>query len=113
MSTGTVDKLVIATVSGSRADAVTNSLVEEGFYITQLDSSGGIMYESTVTLLIGLSQVHLPRLLEHLREHCRTRRRPIPVHVDAYGLEAQPVMIEAEVGGANIYVLDVERFEQL
>jgi len=28
-------------------------------------------------------------------------------------LEVQPAVIEAEVGGALIYVLDIERFEQL
>jgi uncharacterized protein YaaQ len=28
-------------------------------------------------------------------------------------LEAQSVMIEAEVGGASVFVFDVERFEQL
>lgn len=108
-----VNQLVIATVAGTQAGALTERLVRDGFHVTQIDSSGGVLYEATVSLLIGLNQARLPQLLGHLRECCRTRRRFIPAHVEAPLLEIQPVMIEAEVGGATIYVLDVVRFEQL
>jgi len=108
-----VNQLVITTVSGAQAGALTDRLTRDGFHVTQADSSGGILYEATVLLLIGLDQARLPRLLEHIRECCPTRRRFIPAHVEAPLLEIQPVMIEAEVGGATIYALDIERFEQL
>ena len=112
-SRNVVNQLVIATVSGAQAGALTDRLTRDGFYVTQVDSSGGILYEATVSLIIGLNQARLPRLLEHIRECCPTRRRFIPAHVEAPLLEIQPVMIEAEVGGATIYALDIERFEQL
>ncbi len=108
-----VSQLVIATVAGVQAGAFADMLTRDGFHVTWVDSSGGILYEATVSLFIGLDQARLPRLLEHIRECCHTRRRFIPAHVEAPLLEIQPVMIEAEVGGATIYVLDVERFEQL
>lgn len=88
-------------------------LTRDGFHVTQVNSRGGILYEATVSLLIGFDQARLPRLLEHVRECCRTRRRFIPAHVEAPLMEIQPVLIETEVGGATVYVLDVERFEQL
>jgi len=108
-----VNQLVIATIAGAQAGALTDRLTRDGFTVTQVDSSGGILYEATVSLLIGLNRARLPRLLEHIRECCHTRRRFIPAHVEAPLLEIQPVMIEAEVGGATIYALDVERFERL
>ncbi len=108
-----VNQLMIATVSGTLAGALTDRLTHDGFYVTQVDSSGGILHEATASLLIGLDQVRLPRLLEHIRACCRTRRRFVPAHVEAPLLEIQPMMIEAEVGGATVYVLDVEHFEQL
>lgn len=111
--TTVVNQLVIATVSGTQFDALTERLTRDGFYVTRVDSSGGILYEATLSLLIGLDRARLPRLLELIRECCHTRRRFVPAHVEAPLLEVQPVMIEAEVGGATIYVLDVERFEQL
>jgi uncharacterized protein YaaQ len=108
-----VNQVVIATVARAQASALTDRLTQGGFYVTQMDSSGGILYEATVSLLIGLDRTRLPRLLEHIRECCHARRRFIPAHVEAPLLEIQPVMIEAEVGGATVYVLNVERFEQL
>jgi len=108
-----VNQLVIATVAGAQAGVLTDMLVRDGFYVTQLDSSGGILREATVSLLVDLDQERLPSLLEHVHECCPTYRRFIPAHVEAPLLEIQPMMIEAEMGGATVYVLDVERFEQL
>jgi len=108
-----VNQLVITTASGGQAGELTDRLTRDGFYVTRIDSSGGILHEATVSLLIGLDQTRLPRLLEHIRECCPTRRQFIPAHVETPLLEIQPLVIEAEVGGATVYVLDVERFEQL
>lgn len=108
-----VNQLVIAAVARAQASTLADRLINDGFYVTQVDSSGGILHEATVSLLVGLDQTHLPRLLEHIRECCRTCRRFIPTHVGTPLLEIQPMMIEAEVGGATVHVLNVERFEQL
>ena len=108
-----VNQLVIATVTGSQAGALTDRLTRDKFYVTRVDSGGGILREATISLIIGLDRARLPRLLKHVRECCPTQRRYIPAHVEAPLLEIQPMMIEAEVGGATVYALDVERFEQL
>ena len=108
-----VNQLAIVTVSGSQADELTDRLTDAGFYFTQVDSSGGILYEATVSLLIGFDEARQPFLLDQIRECCPTHQRFIPAHAEAPMLEVQPVMIEAQVGGATIHVLQVERFEQL
>jgi uncharacterized protein YaaQ len=113
MSGKVVNQLVIAEVAGAQASKLTDQLTRDGFHVTQVDSSGGILYEAMVSLLIGLDRADLPRLLEHVRECCRTHRRFVPAHIEAPLIEVQPMMIEAEVGGATVYALDVERFEQL
>ncbi len=108
-----VNQLVIVTVSSGQAGLFMDRLTRDGFCVTQVDSSGGILREATVSLFVGLDRARLPCVLEHVRECCRTRRRFIPAHIEAPLLEIQPTMIETEVGGATVYVLDVERFEQL
>jgi uncharacterized protein YaaQ len=108
-----VNQLICVTVAGPQAGTLTVELTRDGFYVTQVDSWGGILREATTWLLVGLDRARLPRLLNHIRECCPTRRRLIPAHAEAPLLEVQPVMIEAEVGGATVYVLDVEYFEQL
>jgi len=108
-----VNQLVFATVAGSQAGKLVDRVTKDGFFVTEIDSQRGILHESTTSLLIGLDAARLPRLMKHVRECCHTRRQYIPAHVEAAIFEAQPVMIEAEVGGATIFVFAVERFEQL
>jgi uncharacterized protein YaaQ len=108
-----VDQLVLASVAGTQAGELVKRLTNDGFVVTEIDSRGGILYDATVSLLIGLESKRLRRCLEHFRECCRTRRQYIPAHAEAPILEAQTMMIEVEIGGASIYVFDVERFEQL
>jgi uncharacterized protein YaaQ len=109
-----INQLVIVTVSGDQSGELTERLTRDGFHVTQVDSSGGVLDEARTTLLVGLDQTRLPILLEHVRECCHRRRRFIPAQVsEGLTLQAQPLMIEAEVGGAVVYVLEVERFEKL
>ena len=107
-----VNQLVVATVTGSQAGELTDELVRAGFYVTQIDSSGGILHEATVSLLIGLDRADMPRLLEHFRACCSSRRQFVPAHVEGPFPQVQPIMVEVEWGGAVIYAFDVERFEQ-
>jgi uncharacterized protein YaaQ len=109
-----INQLVIVTVSGDQAGGLTERLTRDGFHVTQVDSSGGVLDEVRTTLLIGLDQARQPDLLGHVRECCQRRRRFIPAQVsEGLTLQAQPLMIEAEVGGAVLYVLDVERFDRI
>ncbi len=108
-----VNQLVIVTVSSAQVGSLIDRLIQDGFYVTEIDSSGAILYGATASLVIGLNESRLPHLLELLRDCCRTRQQFIPAHVEAPLLEIQPMMIESVVGGATIYVLEVERFEQV
>ncbi len=108
-----VNRLVIVNVAGSQVGQLTQRLARDRFYVTEINSHWGFFYEATVTLLIGLEEKRLPQLLQHIRECCHTRSQFLPAHAEAPFLEVQPVMIEAQVGGATVYVLAVERFEQL
>jgi uncharacterized protein YaaQ len=104
---------MLVTVSGEQTGELVQALNREGFYVTVIDSRGGLLDERTSTLMIGLSQARQTQLLERLRVECRTRRRLIPAQLETPLASAQTLMIEAETGGAVIYVCDVERFEQL
>ena len=107
-----VNQLVVVTVTGEQVGDLTRRLTQDGFHVTQVDQ-GGLFQEIPVSLLIGLDRADFSRLLAHVRECCRTRKRFIPAQSEMPWLEGVGMMIEAEVGGAMIYALDVERFEQL
>lgn len=113
MTTPSVDQIVLATVSGDQTDELIQHLTQDGFYVTVVDSRGGLLDERLSTLLIGLHHTRRGVLLGRLREECRTRRRLIPAQLETPLASAQTLMIEADTGGATIYLFDVDHFEQL
>jgi uncharacterized protein YaaQ len=108
-----VDRVAIITLQGGTADALTRRLTADGFPVTIIESRGGIILEPSSTLLIGYSSAEERKLLDRTRELCATHRRLIPVQPDGSLLPALPLMIEAEVGGALVIGIPVERFIQL
>lgn len=108
-----IDQLTIITAFETQAGALMERLTDGGFYVTQINTSGGLLYEAKISLLVGLNHRFLPELLAHIRECCETQVRFIPAAGETLILASQPMMLEAEIGGAVVYVLDVEQFEQL
>ena len=47
-------KMITAIVNKEDAKSVTRALIEEGFSITRLSTTGGFLMAGNVTLLIGL-----------------------------------------------------------
>ena len=109
---GPINELFVVVSAGEQLGELTHQLVQGGFYFTLVDSSGGFLQSSTVCLLIGINSARRETLLKIVRECCHVRRTYIPARVENPLLQGQPLMIEAEVGGASIYVLEVEHFEQ-
>jgi uncharacterized protein YaaQ len=109
----TIDRVAIITLQGDTADALTRALTSSGFQVTSIESRGGFLLEPAATLLIGYSSADQGTLLETTRTLCSTRKRLVPVQPDGSLLPALPLMIEAEVGGASVVALPVERFLQL
>ncbi len=107
-----INELFIVVVDGEQLVELTRQLVQGGFYFTQVDSTGGFLQRSTACLLIGINNARHDPLLKIIRDCCHVRRTFIPARVENPLLQGQPLMIEAEVGGATIYIVDVERFEQ-
>jgi uncharacterized protein YaaQ len=108
-------KLVVAVVQARDADTLVQSLVEQGFYATQVNSSGGFLRESNITLLIGVQEHLVPDVIRTVRENCQARTRYVnplmPIVEPAEFHVASPV--EVHVGGATVFVLDVERYERV
>jgi uncharacterized protein YaaQ len=108
-----VDQLVIVIVASAQAGILTDQLSQLGFHFTKVDSSGGFLHESTLCLMIGLNQTQRTKLQEVIRQNCHRRKVYIPAHMDVTQIQGQPLMIEAEVGGATMFTLNVERFIQI
>lgn len=108
-------KLVIAVVQARDAERLLDALRQEGFRATRISSTGGFLREQNVTVLIGVETGRLEQVLRVLKANCYTRTQYVnpllPILESGEFFVPQP--IEVEVGGANVFVVPVERFERI
>jgi uncharacterized protein YaaQ len=109
--TVSIDRLVIAVVSSEDVGDLSQQLIRNGFYFTKVTSHGGLLSEEIISLLIGINQSRHSALLDLIGRCCHTRVKYVPA-IDNSAFQGQPLMIEAEVGGAIIYTCEVEQFVQ-
>jgi uncharacterized protein YaaQ len=108
-------KLVVVVVQDKDAMRLVEALVDHGHRATKLASTGGFLREGNTTLMIGCEDGHVDEVLEVVRRTCHSREQlvtplsPLGGPVDSY----VPYPVEVVVGGATVFVLNVERFEKI
>jgi uncharacterized protein YaaQ len=108
-------KLVVAIVHNEDAGALVDALLEREHRATRLHSSGGFLKQSNATILVGVENAKVDEILDIVRENCTSRTQivnPMPPIMEP-GEFFMPYPLEVEVGGATVFLLDVERFERL
>ncbi|EOQ38344.1 cyclic-di-AMP receptor [Butyricicoccus pullicaecorum] len=106
-------KMLLAIINSDDAHSVMNHLMEAGFQITKLATTGGFLRAGNVTILIGLEDSRLDEAMDLIRKYSNTRKQIIPTTANL-GVGFHPAMpVEVTVGGATVFVLNVEQFEKL
>jgi uncharacterized protein YaaQ len=108
----TIDRLLVISLSIETLVLLREQLVQNHFYFTQIESSGGIIQKDSASLLVGIAKNREEELIRLIRKTCKRRKTFVPARVESSLMTVTPLMIEAEAGGALIYTLDVELFEQ-
>ncbi len=108
-------KLVIAVVQDQDAGRLIQVLMENSFSVTKLASTGGFLREGNTTLLMGVDEGRIDEVIEIVRKTCKTREQLITPILDISKSINTYVQhpIEVSVGGATIFVLNVERFDKV
>lgn len=104
--------LLIVVVQGQDADIAIESLVDEGFGVTRLPSVGGFLGRKSATLMIGVSEENMQKALQILDRNCRKRVAFIAMPMENSPLP-MPAPTPVTVGGASIFSLKVERYEEI
>jgi uncharacterized protein YaaQ len=106
--------LIIAIVQDQDADRTIKALNEAGFRVTRVSTTGGFFRVGNTTLLSGVDDDQVEAVIGILRTTCERRTRLIPAGPNI--VESAAMMgafVEVEVGGAAVFVLEVEHFEQV
>ncbi len=104
--------LLVAVVQDQDLDPATEALHEVGVSLTHLSSSGGFLGRRNATLLIGLQTEKLQDAVIALHDACRQRIEYITLPLEGSPMP-MPAPVPVTVGGATIFALPVERFEQI
>ena len=106
-------KLVIAIVSNDDSAAVTSVVTEHGYFMTKLSTTGGFLRAGNTTLLMGTDDEKVPELIELIKSESKRRTEIVPstARYDIGRYASFPV--EVQVGGATIFVLNVDQFERV
>lgn len=104
--------IMMAVVQSQDADAAETALVKSGdMVVGRLPSAGGFLGRRNVTLLIGLPYGKIAEANELLHKNCRQRIEYIAVPLESAPLP-MPAPTPITIGGATIFALDVEHFEE-
>jgi uncharacterized protein YaaQ len=106
-------KMIMAIVNSDDSNAVVQNLMKSHFSATRLASSGGFLRAGNVTILVGVEDDKVQEVIDIIQKYSKSRRQMIPTAAEV-GMNFYPTMpVEIMVGGATIFVLNVDRFEKV
>ena len=106
-------KLILAIISTDDTKACISALNKASFHVTRLATTGGFLSSGNTTLIIGCEDKEVEKAIEIIGNESQRRTEIVPstASYDIGRYASFPV--EVQVGGAVIFVLDVEQFVKL
>jgi len=104
--------LIMAVVQEQDVENATNIAQSLGAPVVYLTSTGGFLGRRNATLLIGLPDGMEINLIEKLHQTCRQRVEYLTMPVEGAPMPL-PTPVPVTVGGATIFALPVDRFEEI
>ena len=106
-------KLVYAVVNNDDTYSVNKGLLKAGIRATKLSSTGGFLMSGNTTFMICWQDEDVDKVIEVLKDRSRKRKQYVPSSTVLGPESGQSYPVEVSIGGATIFVTNIERFEQV
>ncbi|ABW17631.1 cyclic-di-AMP receptor [Alkaliphilus oremlandii] len=108
-------KLIIAIVNDEDVHHLIEDLTKSKFMVTKLATTGGFLKSGNTTLLIGVDDEKVDQVIGIIKDNCETRKQTITSTTPISGAAGVfiPYPVEVRVGGATIFVVDIEKHVKL
>lgn len=103
-------KLLIAIVSKEDAHAVTSAMSKEGYSSTIAEGVGGFLNKENRIVFAGVDDKRVSKVLEIMGRSTRPHEEAVP---DSLNTGDFMLPSNIRVGGASVFVLDVDRLVKL
>lgn len=108
-------KLVLAIVQDDDALDLIEELNDKGFRVTKLATTGGFLKSGNTTLMIGVEIDKVDIVINIIEEVCKRRKQVVSTQPGLSGESGMymPFPLEVEVGGATVFIIDVDKFVKI
>lgn len=94
-------KLIIAIIEKDYVSSVIEGLMKKDIRATRLSSTGGFLKSGNTTLLIGVDEAEKDKAVEIIKKNCGHKK----VQSEEKG--------NVEVGGATLFILDMDKYVRI
>ena len=108
-------KLMYIIVRQDNESDVVDALINKGFRITKLATSGGFLRRGNTTLFSCVEDKDVDTAIEVIKNECGNTQKiqvEMPINLPSTAINYTTIPTTIEVGGATIIVTDVYRFER-
>ena len=106
-----INRLMAAVVQDQDVERAMRALQNVELVVTRLPSTGGFLGRRSATLLIGFTAGQEELTIKTLQKRCRTRVEYVTIPLEGTPLPI-PAPTPITVGGATIFTLEVESYEE-
>ncbi len=109
-------KLIIAIVQDEDSSRLVSKLMQHGFGVTKLATTGGFLKAGNTTLLLGLDESKMPEAISIIESICSSRKQLTTATTSLSGMSGADYStfpVEVTVGGATLFVLSVDQFMKI
>ena len=106
-------KLIIAIVQDEDSSKLLSRLMQKGFGVTKLATTGGFLKAGNTTLLLGVDEDRIQEAVHIVESVCQSRKQMTTATTSISGIthgEYAAFPVEVTVGGATLFVLTVDQF---
>lgn len=108
-------KLIFAIVHDEDSPRLMAEMNRAGYRVTKLNSSGGFLRSGNTTLMMVVEDEQQEPVLAIVRKYSSSRKAAINTNVtpSSMGGSYIPYPVEVTIGGATVFVVNVEHFEKM
>lgn len=104
-------RMIMAVIARDPAQDVLDALIGAGYAATFVESRGGMLRQSQLTLFIAVDKRDdVENVLSMIQEHCR-REVHVGPEEEEEGVKDMGRTVTTQLGGAAIFVWELDRIE--
>lgn len=105
-------KLIMAIVNNDDSSIVASKLTSGGYSVTKLATTGGFLKAGNTTFILGVEDEKVDDVISIISNHSKKRTQLLPATSSITPGPFPSVPVEVQVGGATVFVMNIERFEK-